>query len=292
MIKLKNRYLTVEIDNMGAQLTHVIDQPSGYDYIWNGQAWQRHAPILFPAIGKSNQDSYVLEGQIYSMPQHGFARDFDWQKVSQSETTAKLELKANEQTKRMFPFDFTLQVEYELKDHQLLTTYYVINHDERRMPYALGSHPAFNVPIDNDGIFENYHLTFSPHQKQIQRLGVNPVPFRDGNKAPWEAIKNSELALNHEMFNDGLIILDAKKIDIVTLGSTQTAHEVKLNFKDFPYLTLWTMENRAEPFLCIEPFAGLPDQAAEEPTDWKNKKGNNLLEPQETQTFTYSIEFK
>lgn len=88
----------------------------------------------------------------------------------------------------MFPFDFTLQVEYELKDHQLLTTYYVINHDERRMPYALGSHPAFNVPIDNDGIFEDYHLTFSPHQKQIQRLGVNPVPFRDGKKAPWEAI--------------------------------------------------------------------------------------------------------
>lgn len=78
----------------------------------------------------------------------------------------------------------------------------------------------------------------------------------------------------------------------MSLTSPQTAHEVKLNFKDFPYLTLWTMENRTEPFLCIEPFAGLPDEAAETPTDWKNKKGNNLLEPQETQTFTYTIEFK
>lgn len=292
MIKLKNERLEVEIDNMGAQLTHVVGNESGYDYIWNGEAWKRHSPILFPSIGKSNNDEYILDGETYHMPQHGFARDFDWQKVNQAENRVMLELKANAQTKEMFPFEFTLQVEYKLDDNRLTVGYRVINNDSKAMPYALGSHPGFNVPIDDDGVFEDYSLTFGPNQKQVKRLGINPAPFRDGSKEVYGQVQNSELALNHEMFDDGLIILDAKKIENVTLHSNQTAHEIKLDVKQFPYLTLWTMEHATEPFLCIEPFAGLPDQASDQPTDWKNKKGNNLLEPTESHVFEYSIEFK
>jgi galactose mutarotase-like enzyme len=292
MIKLKNDCLEVEIHNMGAELAHVIGKESGYDYIWGGKAWKRHSPILFPAIGKSNNDEYVLDGKTYHMPQHGFARDFDWQKANQAENRVMLELKANAQTKEMFPFDFTLQVEYKLDGNQLRVGYRVINNDDKNMPYALGSHPAFNLPIDDDGVFEDYSLTFGPNQKQVKKLGINPVPFRDGTKAVYEAVQNSELALNHEMFDDGLIILDAKKIDTVTLHADQTAHEIKMNIKQFPYLTLWAMDHQTEPFLCIEPFAGLPDQASDQPTDWKNKKGNNLLEPGESHTFEYGIEFK
>lgn len=292
MIKLKNDRLEVEIDNMGAQLTHVIGNESGYDYIWNGDAWKQHAPILFPAIGKSNNDEYVVDGKTYRMPQHGFARDFDWQKVNQAENRVVLELKSNAKTKEMFPFDFTLQVEYKLDQNQLLIGYRAINNDHRMMPYALGSHPAFNLPIDDDGVFEDYRLTFGPKQKQIKRLGVGPIPFRDGTEAPYPSIQASELALNHEMFDDGLIILNAKKLENVTLHSNQTAHEVKLNIKQFPYLTLWAMEHETQPFICIEPFAGLPDQASDQPTDWNNKKGNNLLEAGESHTFEYGIEFK
>ncbi|ANZ69906.1 aldose 1-epimerase family protein [Pediococcus claussenii] len=292
MIKLKNNRLEVEIDQMGAQLTHVVGVESQYDYIWNGEAWKRHAPILFPSIGKSNNDQYELNGQTYSMPQHGFARDFAWEKVNQSENAVLLELKANDKTKEMFPFDFMLQVEYKLEENKLLTGYRVINNDSKAMPYALGSHPGFNVPIDDDGVFEDYSLTFGPNQKEVVKLGVNPAPFRDGTKAPYDRVKDSILPLDHEMFDDGLIILDAKKIENVTLRSEQTAHEIKLDIKQFPYVTLWAMEHETEPFLCIEPFAGLPDEASDTPTDWKNKKGNNLLEPGETHTFEYGIEFK
>lgn len=52
------------------------------------------------------------------------------------------------------------------------------------------------------------------------------------------------------------------------------------------------MEHETQPFICIEPFAGLPDQASDQPTDWNNKKGNNLLEAGESHTFEYGIEFK
>ncbi|WP_353989511.1 aldose 1-epimerase family protein [Pediococcus argentinicus] len=290
MITIKSNRLTVEIDQLGAQVTHVVGSESEYDYIWNGQAWTRHAPILFPSIGKSNNDQYQLDGKTYSMSQHGFARDYQWENVKKADDQVLLELKANDKTKELFPFNFVLQVEYKVVENKLITLYRVTNADDKAMPFALGSHPGFNVPVDDDGVFEDYSLTFSPNQKEVQRLGVNPAPFRDGTKKPYEAVKNSELALNHEMFDDGLIIMDAKKIDSVILHSDQTAHSIKLDIKDFPYLTLWAMEHKTEPFLCIEPFAGLPDEASDTPTDWMNKKGNTILEPGESREFEYAME--
>ncbi|GAB5052866.1 aldose 1-epimerase family protein [Pediococcus ethanolidurans] len=292
MITIKNNKLEVEIDQLGAQITHVVDAKGSFDYIWNGKAWKRHAPILFPSIGRSNDDHYVVDGQTYPMPQHGFARDLQWENVRKADDQVLLQLKASPKTKEYYPFDFTLQVDYKLVGNQLLTKYSVTNNDKTTMPYALGSHPGFNIPIDDDGVFEDYTLTFGPHPKEIQQLGINPAPFRDGTKAPFTAVdKDNVLKLDHSTFDNGLIILDAKKIETVTLRSDQTAHEIKLNVKHFPYITLWTMENATEPYLCIEPFAGLPDQASDQPTDWANKKGNNFAEPGETQSFEYGIEF-
>ena len=48
MLAIENNQLKVEINEVGAQLTHVVDKTTNADYIWNGSEWERHAPILFP----------------------------------------------------------------------------------------------------------------------------------------------------------------------------------------------------------------------------------------------------
>ncbi|MCT2885398.1 aldose 1-epimerase family protein, partial [Lentilactobacillus parabuchneri] len=47
MITLKNQYLTVLINELGAELTSVKDS-EGIEYIWQADPtyWKRHAPIL------------------------------------------------------------------------------------------------------------------------------------------------------------------------------------------------------------------------------------------------------
>ena len=65
MLTIENNQLKVEINEVGAQLTHVVDKTTNADYIWNGSEWERHAPILFPAIGRSNDNKMCIRDSIY-----------------------------------------------------------------------------------------------------------------------------------------------------------------------------------------------------------------------------------
>lgn len=292
MIVLKNNQIEVTIDTVGAQPIKVINRQENFNYIWSGEAWKRHAPILFPAIGKSNNDQYMVNGQVYSMPQHGVARDLEWEVTAQSENQVSLRLVATVRTKATYPFDFTLEVNYQVHENKLITKYIIRNNDDQIMPYALGSHPGFNIPINGEGDFTDYELKFTPHQDEIKHLGINPAPFRDGSESVFDAIKDSNLQLTHSLFDNGLIILDAAEINEIIAQSMKTTHSIKLNVSEFPYVALWTMERAKEPYLCIEPFAGLPDRASNELTDWNHKKGNNFVEPNQKQSFQYEIEFQ
>ena len=49
--------------------------------LWNGgPEWPRHAPVLFPMVGRLTDDTLIHQGHSYRLTQHGFARDslFSW----------------------------------------------------------------------------------------------------------------------------------------------------------------------------------------------------------------------
>lgn len=54
-IKITNGKICVVISTLGAEIQSVELLESGVNVIWNDenqQYWQRHAPILFPIIGR------------------------------------------------------------------------------------------------------------------------------------------------------------------------------------------------------------------------------------------------
>ena len=104
LLTLKNNELTVQINPKGAELTHVIENKNKFDFIWNGSEWPKHAPILFPAIGRSTDDEYLLDQKIYPMQQHGFASDYFFEIIDQKEDQISLSLKDNEETYQSYPF--------------------------------------------------------------------------------------------------------------------------------------------------------------------------------------------
>ncbi len=179
MITIENQQFKASIAERGAELQSLVNKTDNYDYIWNGDKtfWNRHAPILFPAIGKSNEDQYRLGAKTFPMGQHGFARDYDFEVSDHSDSAATFTQHQNSETLKKFPFKYTLAVTYMLTEDGLSIHYTVTNDDSNSMPFALGFHPAFNVALKADGSFDDYDLTVEPLNSPLQRFGIGRYRF-------------------------------------------------------------------------------------------------------------------
>ncbi|MFD1672656.1 aldose 1-epimerase family protein [Agrilactobacillus yilanensis] len=290
MQTIENGKFKAVIDEKGAQLTHLYNKAEDFDYIWNNDIWPKHAPVLFPAIGRSNDDSYFYEGKKYEMPQHGFVSEYEFNVAKKSEDSVTLALAANDEMKKIYPFDFKLEIVFTLKNDGLHWDFNVSNEGQNALSFSLGSHPAFNVPINGKGEFSDYKLEVTPKVDALEHFKIvkKPYPFREGHLETIKDYHNGAIDLNYDMFADGLIILENKGIDALKLTSAKTEHTITVTLKDFRYVCLWTKEGADAPFLCIEPFEGLPDVYGE-PVDIMEKEGNVKLAANENKTFSYDI---
>ena len=62
---LENERFRVEINEFGAELTRFTSKKDGTEYVWKGDpaAWKRHAPILFPIVGRLKDKTYTVDGR-------------------------------------------------------------------------------------------------------------------------------------------------------------------------------------------------------------------------------------
>jgi galactose mutarotase-like enzyme len=103
-------------------------------------------PVLFPIAGPLPGDAYVVEGQPYTLPQHGFARRMAWEVRRSEGARLVLGLTSTEETLRQFPWRFDAQLTFSLSGARLDVGFEVENRDTRPMPLHLGYHPYFRVP--------------------------------------------------------------------------------------------------------------------------------------------------
>lgn len=82
---ISNSILSAKINHKGAELISLQNSKTKRECIWEGnpEFWGKHAPILFPIVGTLKNNSYQYDGNNYSLPRHGFARDFDFQLIAQ-----------------------------------------------------------------------------------------------------------------------------------------------------------------------------------------------------------------
>ena len=49
----------------------------------NGKVyWKRHSPVLFPIVGKLKKNQTLIGGRTYELPQHGFARNLEFEPIT------------------------------------------------------------------------------------------------------------------------------------------------------------------------------------------------------------------
>ena len=104
---LENDILRLTVDTHGAEIHSLVAKDTGIEYIWQADPnyWQRHAPILFPIVGKLKNGQYEYDGTVYRMPGHGFARDKEFEFSGQTENSLEYTLTYDEDTLRMYPLN-------------------------------------------------------------------------------------------------------------------------------------------------------------------------------------------
>lgn len=257
-VKIENEFLTAEFAEDGAELISLQSKLTGIEYIWQGDPafWGRHAPVLFPIVGRLKDDQYTYQGETYPMSQHGFARDSLFTVIEHGDALVSFSLKSNKETKKNYPFDFELIISYELVENSLTVDYQVENTGNDAMYFSIGGHPAFNVPLDKKLTFEDYYLRFSPQKSRTQIPLVGSYTDM-GHKTLAQT--NIGINLTHELFKKDALIFETRGSNAFTIASDHSEHELQLSYNDMPYVGIWSPSPKNAPFVCIEPWCGIAD---------------------------------
>lgn len=285
-VTLKSEKFTAVISTHGAELCSVKDN-NGKEYIWQAdeKVWKRHAPVLFPIVGKVRGNKYTIDGKEYQMGQHGIARDQEFEILEHNDTMAIFELKANDITKEKYPYDFSLKITYELKDSTIKVIWTVTNTDDKKISFSIGAHPAFIGMEDN---LANGKLYFNVKEDKLTYELLNEDGLLGDDKDVL-ALDNGCAKLNKEFFDRDALIFEHLDCNEVALYDNNDDRIVSVKF-DAPLFGIWSAKCTGVPYVCIEPWYGRADRADFDKSFDEREYGNSL-EINEVFEKSYTMEF-
>jgi galactose mutarotase-like enzyme len=194
---LRSDGISATINADGAELCS-LKNGEGLELLWQaGPAWPRHAPILFPIVGRLKNDELRDRGKTFPMTQHGFARDREFKWSERGAKSCALVLTDDSATRLHFPYAFRLAVTYEVEDAHLDIGFEITNTGDVTLPASLGAHPAFNWPLLPGLAKEAYSIRFSREEPEpIRRL-------KDGllrEKPEPTPVQGKFLSLSEQLF--------------------------------------------------------------------------------------------
>lgn len=259
LLSIRNEYLCLKADTLGAQMMQLLSS-DGIQYLWQGNTafWGDRAPNLFPFIGRLTGNSYKYQGKVYPMGIHGFAASLEFAPVEQGDDYLVLELNSTLATLAQYPFDFSLRITYTLRGNTVDISYEVHNLGENTMPFGIGGHPGFNVPLLDGERFEDYELEFSC-PCQPDRIGFSPAVYLNGRDELYPLREDKYMDLRHDLFDEDAVILKNMARE-VTLRSKLSGRGVRLAYPELPYLGIWHWPKTTAPYVCIEPWSSLPSR--------------------------------
>lgn len=283
---ISNHYLSVTVDSLGAELNSIKKSGQDQDYIWQAhpEIWGRHAPILFPIVGRLNSDTYKYDDQEYSLGQHGFARNLEFENLVAESDKLIFELTQNAETLKNYPFKFSLRVTYTLSNNTLFTKYEVSNSDDKDILFSIGGHPGFTCPIDFNSKRSDYYLEFEKDETAGSHI-LKGGAISDETKS---VISGKRITITDDIFDEDALIFKNLKSEKVSLKHKSGETVLYFHFPGFPYLGIWSM-SRTSPYVCIEPWFGLAD-VTNHNGDITSKEGIQSLSQADMFRCEYGIE--
>ncbi|MGN0203369.1 MAG: aldose 1-epimerase family protein [Coprococcus sp.] len=286
---MENDRLLVAIADFGAELISIFDKHYQREIIWQADPvfWKRHAPVLFPNVGKYYHGEFLYNGKHYKEGQHGFARDMVFDRISSGKDYVTYRLASDEDTKRRYPFDFVLEITHRLEGQDIEVLWKVVNIGESPMYFTIGGHPAFNVPVLPDTKFSDYYLTFAEDKETLEYILID---LNTGTAVP-DQIFHLELndhmyRLRDDMFDRDALVFDNGQIGWAGIALPDGTPYVSMTCEGFPNFGIWSVPGA--PYVCLEPWCGRCDNRGFE-GDISDKAGINRLESGQLFEKSYKI---
>ncbi|MGZ3883927.1 MAG: aldose 1-epimerase family protein [Bacteroidia bacterium] len=253
---LKNAELAIQVNAAGAELSSLKDA-QGRELLWQADkaVWPRHAPVLFPIVGKLKNDSYSHAGKNYSLPQHGFARDTEFILTEQTEDSLEFELQESAETLQHYPFRFSLRIRYALTGKTLHVMYTVHNTGDGILPFSIGAHPGFSCKLMKNESLSDVEIVF----KDAERLTAQKLKGGLISDETYDVpLKNNALKLNAALFDNDALVFKHTQVEELLMRSSRRPAGIRMLCKGWPYFGIWTKKG-SDDFVCLEPWYGIAD---------------------------------
>ena len=279
MFVLENEILKVTIKLRGAELDSIHNKQNKVDYLWSGDpaVWGKKSPVLFPIVGSLKNDTGFYKGKSLNMTRHGFAREMEFLITEESGDRLALTMESTEDTMWKYPFHFRFEVIYTLQGDTLKVTYAVHNTGDEAMPFSVGAHPAFALPLQPGSVYNDYYLEFNKVEN-AERWPIAENGLMETSSVPMLNNTN-HLPLTKKLFEKDAIVFKDLVSNKVVLKSDSSSAGLEMTFTGFPYMGIWAAKNAD--FVCIEPWIGISD-STDSDQQLENKEGMNILMPANT----------
>ena len=165
----------------------------------------------------------------------------------------RMTLDDSDATRAVYPFAFTLALEYRLTDEALEIAIEVANPGDEPAPYACGLHPGFRWPLGaagRDGAIVRFG---KPESDTVPAMAPGGLIGAGVRRVP---LTGRDLPLSDALFaNDAICFLNCASRSL-TFHDASGA-EVAMEFPGFAHAALWTRPGA--PFLCLEAWTGYSD---------------------------------
>lgn len=257
-IELNNKYLKVQIDTHGAEMTGIYHKDHAREYLCPKQkpVWQEQAPILFPFIGNLKEGYYLYKGKAYSCGTHGFARNKEFALLEAKDDQATFALREDADTLSVYPFYFELRVRYLLDENRIRVETELTNRGQDDLFYAIGFHPGFRCPMQAGEGPQDYALVFEPDCR-ASKAHMKAGCIEGIEKNYFDGVRS--VPISRELFEPGALILTELSSKCVSLRGGKKGETVCVELGDYPQCALWSPEGREVEYVCVEPRYGLQD---------------------------------
>lgn len=285
-LTLENEFCRLEVTEKAAEITSFFDKERNVEVMYQGdEGWSGRNPSLFPIVGNTYTKDYEIDGKKYAMKNHGLARyaTFESKKVDDK---LVFTFNSSEETLAQYPFDFSFIITYSLEGKTLHINYKIKNTGTKEMPYTFGLHPAFRVPQFKNEKFEDYSIDYEFDETATQLI-FDPTFEKN---IEYKEVQLNSWNINYEDIEKyATLIYKDYKSTYVAL-SCKGEERLRVHFKGYPYLALWTHADRSN-FVCIEPWFGHADFEKETP-NFYHREGTMILNPNDEKDISYQIELR
>lgn len=272
---LENKLLRVAVSETGSLLTSVVDKTTQEELLFQKDPafWPNQDVVIFPYIGISN---FSVDGQPYPQTiRHGFPRKSEFSVVEKSHSSVTMLLESDEESKKVYPFDFALYVTTSLHEKTLQRRVKVVNKGTKSLPFSLGFHQGFKAAYDGSASlhFSKEPALYYPDRNDHFFPAEKSIYHQDEvlSKSLWSV--NETWALP----NDNYLI------------SVDDGHHHRYHFHfDAPNIAIWSAGAGGD-FLCVEPWWGFGtyDQM---PSELSKRKDENVITGSKEFSFDIEIE--